>query len=458
MSENPIRLATHRRHVVDYLRDGPRDKRQITDALSVSRSTADRAVKDLLDTGLVRRTDGGYETTLPGVLALQRARQVDTDGDALATTAPMLAPLWKEAPLDIAFLRGADGTLIRDADTVDPTGDLRAAIESAAELRALLPAVPGGAQLDAIQSAASARATVELVCSESLFDRLSQERIGWLQSFVDGDESTLATGSVPEFGLYALTVGNESVAFLVVYDEGTPHAVLRNATDDGVSWAADCFDRNAAVARPAADRVRSLAVDDATPRNAPGGPGGRASATDVEPVARDDALLGAGYAVDGGNLRTPSFGTQGEASVLFWMLPRGFDDGWEMLVKWDYLAVGYRRGLLYAQVFDSDEGRERARVTVPVDQVDLDRWTHVAYTYDERHARLYIDGECVAEREDDYPLVIDPIGACLGYLYQDRDAGVHEPTYSGQLADVRFYEEALDGESIDRLRHATALE
>jgi predicted transcriptional regulator len=458
MSNNPIRLATSRRHIVDYLRDGPMDKRSITDTLNVSRSTADRAVKELLDAGLVQRTDGGYETTLPGVLALQRARLVDTDGDALATTAPMLAPLWKEAPVDIAFLRGADGTMVGDADAVDPTGDLRTAIESATEFRALLPAVPGGVHLDAIQSAAAAGASVRLVCSAALFDRLCRERVGWLQSFVDTDGSTLATASLPGFGLYTMDIGVESVAFLVVYDEGAPHAVLRNATDEGVSWAADCFERVAADARPAAERVRALGVNRTSPRNAPGGPGGRASATEAGPVAKDDALLGAGYAVDGGKLRTPSFGTEGAATVLLWMLPRGFDDGWEMLVKWDYLAIGYRRGLLYGQVYDPDEERERARVTVPVDELDLDRWTHVGYTYDERRARLYIDGECVAELEDDYPLVIDPIGACLGYLYQDRDAGVHEPTYAGQLADTRFYEETLDGETIDRLRRATAPE
>ncbi|MFB6175982.1 MAG: hypothetical protein ABEI99_02345, partial [Halobaculum sp.] len=73
MSRNPIDLARDRKQILDLLRDGPLSKRDVLDRVTLSRSTVDRAIDELLSTELIETTDGGYETTPAGVIALRSA-------------------------------------------------------------------------------------------------------------------------------------------------------------------------------------------------------------------------------------------------------------------------------------------------------------------------------------------------------------------------------------------------
>lgn len=102
-------------------------------------------------------------------------------------------------------------------------------------------------------------------------------------------------------------------------------------------------------------------------------------------------------------------------------------------------------------VYDPDRQQPRAYTAIPTGDLAEDRWQHVAYTYDESRARLFVDGALVDETEDDYPLRIDEIGAALGYHYNERDTGVHEPTYEGRLYDARLYGTALSPDAVERL-------
>lgn len=465
MAETIIELAGHRQHVLDYLRDGPFPKRSIIDALDHSRSTVDRAVRELIDAGLVAEREGGYETTVTGVLALRLSRRTERNARALDTAAPMLRPLWKEEPIGIEFLREAEGTLLRESESVTPLSGLQSALRNASEIRALLPAVPTVDHLDLLRSRALRDdIPVRLVCSPELFERLSEQHPDWLRGLVIEGAGSLSTAAVPEPALYVVDVADRRVAFLLVYDGESPHALLRNGTAEAVEWADEWFAEHVAEARSARDRIEQIPPERSSDSPTPGASAlGSRRASAASPVAdriadEESALLGAGFAVDGGRLRTPKFGAEGACTVSLWMLPYEFDDGWEILVKWDYLVVGYRHGQLYAAVYDPETETFQARVEQPVDRLDLARWTHIAYTYNESRARLYIDGDRVDEVEADYPLEIEPLGACLGYIYEDRDTGVHEPFYTGRLADVRFYETALDAETIQQLHRTTAPE
>jgi hypothetical protein len=241
---------------------------------------------------------------------------------------------------------------------------------------------------------------------------------------------------------------------MLTYDDGRPHAVLRN-DGEAAAWADERIATIRANASERRERIRELDGDagfsgmgDATP---PFGETSAVSEGTVDDDGGDDGLLGSGYAIDGGELRTPAFGTGDACTVAFWMRPTDPGGGWQILVKWDYLVVAFRRGALHGMIYDDDEAEQRAYCAVPLDEVAGNRWQHVAYSYDESRARLYLDGTLVDEAEDDYPLRIADIGAALGYHYRDRDTGVHEPTYDGRLYDARFYGDALPAEEIERL-------
>ena len=449
-----ITLARRRSTILDHLRDGPLDKRDLLDRVAASRSTIDRAIEELLDHDLVRAAEGGYETTLAGVLALERAREFDRDGEAIDTAAPALTPLWKETDLDLTFLRGAEAGLVADVDGVRLLAAFGSAIRNADGIRGVFPSITQPAQLETLHARGTDGTDFDIVVSEPLFETLSSTFPGWLRDVVIAGSGRVSVGPVPEYALFVRGTGDGREAFMLTYDEGRAHAVLRN---DGAAaaWADDRIATIRENASERRDRIRELdgdarfsGVGDATP------PFGETSAVaewTVDDEEDPDALLGSGYAVDDGELRTLTFGTDEACTVAFWMRPADPAGGWQILVKWDYLDVAFRRGELHGMVYDDDEGERRAYCGVPLDEVAGNRWQHVAYTYDESRARLYLDGDLVDETEDDYPLRIADIGAALGYHYRDRDTGVHEPTYDGRLYDARFYGEALPAAEIERL-------
>ncbi|MFC6724286.1 helix-turn-helix transcriptional regulator [Halobium palmae] len=61
--------------LVDRLTDGPKEKRELTEELSVSRSTVNRAIRDLESLGLVERVEEGYR---PTDLCLSTATRLST--------------------------------------------------------------------------------------------------------------------------------------------------------------------------------------------------------------------------------------------------------------------------------------------------------------------------------------------------------------------------------------------
>lgn len=457
---NLIDRAARRQELIDLLRDGPYVKRDILAKLDMSRSTLDRAVEELLEAGLITRRDDGYETTLPGVLALKTRRSYDRDAKALAATEAAIRPLWKESAVDIALLRDATVTLFEQERTVGSFATLRTALQTATAVRAHCPAVAANDHLDALYDQVTDGTTVQLTTSESLFDELRTAYPGWLRAVARAESGAVRVGEVPEFGLYVCELADSTQVFLIVYDDGRPHALLQNDTEDAVEWAERTVDR---VHREAAARQEEI---DAIPADAPfaeasaNGPvfgEQTATASRTEGSAGEDsALLGSGYSVDGGRLRTPAFGAQGACSVTLWLRPENLRDGWQLLVKWDYLAIGLRRGQVWGHVFDPEAERKRARVEASLDHLADRTWSHCAYTYDETTARLYIDGEVVAEASDDYPVAIDPIGAAVGYMYRDRDTGVHDPTFHGQISDARFYETALTADAVRQLYRTTS--
>jgi DNA-binding Lrp family transcriptional regulator len=452
MEESVLMVARRRAEVLDYLRDGPYDKRRLVELVGASRSTVDRAVKELSARGLIKGGRGEFETTVTGVLALEIVQQNERDGKALERAAAALEPLWKESPLSMAFLRGAESALVSEVSGIEAQAGVRAALERARSVRAVVPDVSSVEYLEVLYSqAVEGDMTVALVCSEELFEALASSFAGWLHGIVVEGGATVATADVPAFALFVSDLGTRRLAQMVVFDDGRPHAVVRNDAEPAVAWAEECLDAYFEQATDRAPDVRALPEVSSFAGVDRTGPvlGDRAAAATAPPSLDEespanDSMLGGGYAVDGGRLRTPAFGASGAATVTAWMRPAGSLSNWQVLVKWDELVIALRREQFFGMLYDRDEEQRRALASVPVTALAVDAWQHVAYAVDDEEARLYVDGECVAEVADSYPVDLEAIGAAIGYHYLDRDQGVHTPDFEGALADVRCYDAALD--------------
>ena len=241
-------MVTNRESVLRAVVGAPMNKRELTEAVDSSRSTVDRAIRELVDAGLVTRVEGAYEATLAGRFALgaveafhDRMRGVDAATDVLSHLPP-------DAPIDSAFLDGAD---VRVATPEMPDGVVQYlfdSVRSAERLRGVVPVALSG-HLNGFYSSSRANDTrVEMLVDTDVLDSIlstASVREGFLDRISD-ERVTVLYDDVPvTFGLWL----TDAEAGVMVYSDTGVHGVVLNDTDEACAWAEGLFEDLCADAR-----------------------------------------------------------------------------------------------------------------------------------------------------------------------------------------------------------------
>ncbi|QIB75148.1 hypothetical protein GL213_04655 [Halogeometricum borinquense] len=222
-------------------------KRELTEVVESSRSTVDRAIRELLDVGLVTQRDGRYEATLAGECALEAVEAFHERMQQVSSARGVLGCLPPDTPLDSAFLDGADvyTTMPEMPDGVIQR--LFESIEGACHLRGVAPAVLSGHLKPFYDAAKASDADVEMVLDSDVLDQLIAEpstRDIFLSQLTD-DRITISRGDVPfSFGLWI----TETEVGVVVYTDTGIRGVIVNDTDTAYSWAERQFEELSADA------------------------------------------------------------------------------------------------------------------------------------------------------------------------------------------------------------------
>jgi len=212
-------VVRRRWSVLERLLDGPTYKRDLVAAVEHSRSTVDRAVRELADAGLVERTSGGYTATAAGRLAAEEYRAATASLAAVEDAVVALAPLPHDAPLAAPLLADATVTVADGAPTADALAD-RFRERAADAGRVLLGTEAPPAFATGIAEVADGTVLVP----DELVDT--------------GTEGAVeATAPAP----FSLARTPDAVAVLV-HDAGAPHALVETDTDDALAWADDRLD------------------------------------------------------------------------------------------------------------------------------------------------------------------------------------------------------------------------
>jgi predicted transcriptional regulator len=227
-----------------------RAKRDLLADLEVSRSTLDRAVRELESLGLVSRGEG-YHLTVTGRLVLELYRGLLADLDDVAAARELLGSLSRDAPVDPAMLRGARVEVAENpapAAVLDPVFDR---LEDARRLRVFSVARSRPDYTDRTrEQLVDEGVELEVVYSRPVLEFLLENREWYPEALEGAAVDRYVRESLP-YGLTIATLPDDRFVALVVYDEASrPRGVVVNDTPAACRWADEVFERYRETAEP----------------------------------------------------------------------------------------------------------------------------------------------------------------------------------------------------------------
>ncbi|MXR19989.1 helix-turn-helix transcriptional regulator [Halobacterium bonnevillei] len=247
-----VRTLLDRLEFVQALLDDPKDKRTLVSETDVSRSTVNRAVRDLEGKGLIERTNGEYRPTAYGeLLADEFTSLLET-----AAFAWNVRDVLEQIPadeLDFDLARLADAT-ITTPTPANPSAPLERVVQikrTASTLRSLASGRSPGA-LDAHERG--------LEAGDAVFETvLSEELLAWLAAGSNRRQRVADLLAYDDLHVYVcdddipvpLGITEDVVFFGVSSPEGAPVALVESTDQSVRDWAVETFE----ATRDAAERV-----------------------------------------------------------------------------------------------------------------------------------------------------------------------------------------------------------
>ncbi len=255
--DDRVRLVRKRADVLAALEGDCLGLRAVVEEADCSRSTANRAVRELEEAGLVCRAEDGYELTAVGRIGLEHYQSYRQGWADLVDAADVLDALPDETGVDVSVVAGSEPVAAPATTPYQPVERLHDAVRSADDCRAVLPAVGDPRTVRLLyEHVVTDGAPAELVVSPELQASLAEEFPRQLAAMAE-DDFGLLVGEVPEVGVVITEHDGDDRVTLVVYgDEGGVSGVLQNDTAAAVRWAEATYADARAGAEPATDEVR----------------------------------------------------------------------------------------------------------------------------------------------------------------------------------------------------------
>lgn len=236
-------ILENRSDVLRALADAPATKPELAATLDTSRSTIDRAIRDLQTVECITSTEGGYTATTTGRVALAEFDRYAQATDAIFETQVFINSLPRDAPLDPAILTGASVTLSEQHAPDQALKPSLEVFERATSLHGLAPAVLSFYPDIIIEQIQAEDLTVEIVAEEDVLAVLPNLSSSKVEPLVTHENVTLyrSVGELP-YALWLMGTPDGDVAGITAYESGGVAGVLINETDTAVDWAWNEFE------------------------------------------------------------------------------------------------------------------------------------------------------------------------------------------------------------------------
>ncbi|ELZ81072.1 hypothetical protein C453_19085 [Haloferax elongans ATCC BAA-1513] len=233
-----IELVSDRFDFLRVLDASSLDKRELTETLPYSRSTVDRAIRDLVAAGLVTESNAEFSTSLTGQYLTERFESYRNDvGDVLELDT-VLSDLPAEYPLPATPLLGADIELSASATPHRPVELLAEEISATAYGTMVFPQLPNRIFVERLTECINGGAACRLVVPEAVVTALWRVFPELLEAIQTTPDVDLRVGDVPPYAFGHTVADGDPRATVVIYDDsGQIRGVLRNTSTAAVTWA-----------------------------------------------------------------------------------------------------------------------------------------------------------------------------------------------------------------------------
>lgn len=232
-----IETIARRADLFAALQDGPRRKRDLVAELPVSRSTVDRAIRELETAGLLRRHQGRVTLTLAGDLALAEYQMFREGLDGVSEAWPILDPVGPDTDLILDLFRGAEMVGVRRHAPHRPVQALKEFLTGADRIRGVASAVLPD-YVDVYSRQILQEGTeVDLVVSKPVLETLLAEYRSDLEAALETGRLHLReAGTSPPFSTIVAD-SRVPVVGVVVYGDSGTNGFIRNDSREAVTWA-----------------------------------------------------------------------------------------------------------------------------------------------------------------------------------------------------------------------------
>lgn len=247
-----FRTISNRFEVIEEISRDRKSKQALVDELSISRSTVDRAIRELESFGLVDRTTSGFTVTTAGHLAYETFLDALECIDAIDQAGQLLRFVPEEAPMDIAMIEGAAVYEPQPHAPNEPIEAIIPMLQEAERFRGFAAAHRLSGIRDVLyERTMDGTLDAEAVFTDDLVDFLLQGVGDMVVDVIEeGGFEFYANDSIP-YGLAIIDTPDESTVFLIVYGEGTSvKGVIENDSPAALDWARSVYRRYRANATP----------------------------------------------------------------------------------------------------------------------------------------------------------------------------------------------------------------
>lgn len=250
---------------MERLADHPAYKRDLVEELTHSRSTVDRAIRELVDEGLVTCEDGRYRTTASGAVACRAHRQFVDLAEDIDAARDLLAQLPADESPSPTLLAGAEVARATELTRVELFEPIQSRLRGADAITAILPELADIRHLDIYRQRAEAGVPIDIVLDPELYATLQTQRPQTLRRFGDAESVTGHVAETSNCGVLLTEQDGLSTVTVLIFDDGQVVGTITNDTPEMVAWARETLAELRASGRAVTEEMRDLSTASSVP-------------------------------------------------------------------------------------------------------------------------------------------------------------------------------------------------